>query len=187
MSELLFPMLILPLLFIVVLIIIFTINKKKVAELDAQNKEKVAELEAQMHSRVQIECQKWREKELDVVRVNERSLAIREAQTALNQWLVENEATIRRDAIERSRAVIAGRVAEHLVPYMPVFPYNPKDAHWIGSPVDLIVFDGADEGIIRNVIFLEIKTGSASLSSRQRQLRDAIEAGKVSWRVLRVE
>ncbi len=82
--------------------------------------------------------------------------------------------------------MIVGKVTEHLVPHMPVFPYNPKDARFIGSPIDLIVFDGADEGMVRDVIFLEIKTGSSSLSPRQKQIKDAIDAGRVLWRVLKL-
>jgi predicted Holliday junction resolvase-like endonuclease len=70
---------------------------------------------------------------------------------------------------------------------MSIFPYNPKDARFIGSPVDIVVFDGADEGAIRDVVFLEVKTGNNALTQRQKQIRDAIHAGRVLWRELRVK
>lgn len=102
------------------------------------------------------------------------------------RWLNEHEAVIRQDAIDRSRSVIIGKVTEHVAPWLPVFPYNPKDARFIGSPVDMIVFDGCDDDAVERVVFIEIKTSSSSLSSRQRQIRDAIKAGKVEWHELRV-
>ena len=46
--------------------------------------------------------------------------------TELNQWKIDYEAGIRQDAISRSRAVIVGKVAEHLVPYMPSLESSAK-------------------------------------------------------------
>jgi len=40
------------------------------------------------------------------------------------------------------QGVIAGKVSEHLIPYLPEFRYNPKDARFIGSPIDLIYSTG---------------------------------------------
>jgi predicted Holliday junction resolvase-like endonuclease len=94
---------------------------------------------------------------------------------------------VRRDAIDRSRAAIAGRVSEHVVPYLPAFDYNPKDARFVGSPVDFVVFDGLDEGDLRAVVLLEVKTGEAAqLTSRERQIRDAVTEGRVEWHTIRV-
>jgi predicted Holliday junction resolvase-like endonuclease len=66
----------------------------------------------------------------------------------LEQWQNGVETTIRADAIRKSQSVIIGKVTEHVVPYLPEFTYNPKDARFIGSPIDLIVFDGLDLGAI---------------------------------------
>src|SRR5438067_2260214 len=71
-----------------------------------------------------------------------------------------SEKHIRQDAVERSRAVIIGKVTEHLTPWLPDFPYNPKDARFLGSPVDMIIFDGCDEDNLQQIVFLEIKTNS---------------------------
>lgn len=86
------------------------------------------------------------------------------------RWLSEHEAVIRQDAIDRSRAVIIGKVTEHVAPWLPIFPYNPKDARFIGSPIDMIVFDGCDDDAVERVVFIEIKTSSSALSTRQRQI-----------------
>ena len=100
-------------------------------------------------------------------------------------WKGRYTRTIREDAILRSQAVITGRVSEQLLPFLPGFRFNPKDARFLGSPVDFVVFDGLDEGALRRVLFVEVKTGDADLSARERQVRDAVRSGAVEWIELR--
>ena len=104
----------------------------------------------------------------------------------LSIWKVRYAASIREDAIQRSLAVTAGKVHEQLVPYLPDFPFNPKDVRFLGTPVDLVVFDGLAEGEMRRVVFVEVKTGNAGLSDRERQVRDIVEARAIEWAELRV-
>lgn len=101
-------------------------------------------------------------------------------------WKARYSAAIREDAVQRSLAVTAGKVHEQLVPYLPEFGFNPKDARFLGSPVDLIVFDGLADGDLRRVVFLEVKTGGAALTSRERQIRAVIEAREVAWAEVRL-
>lgn len=101
-------------------------------------------------------------------------------------WKFKYSSSIRQDAVQRSQAVIAGRVHEQLIPYLPAFPFNPKDVRFLGSPVDLVVFDGLADGRLRRVVFLEVKTGSAGLTSRERSVRDVIQAREVEWTELRI-
>ncbi|HEX9346289.1 MAG TPA: Holliday junction resolvase-like protein [Gemmatimonadales bacterium] len=101
-------------------------------------------------------------------------------------WRLRYSAAIREDAVQRSLAVTAGKVHEQLVPYLPEFGFNPKDARFLGSPVDLIVFDGLSAGDVRRVVFLEVKTGGAPLTARERQVRAVIEAREVAWVELRL-
>ena len=101
-------------------------------------------------------------------------------------WKLRYSATIREDAVQRSLAVTAGKVHEQLVPYLPEFGFNPKDARFLGSPVDLIVFDGLAAGDVRRIVFLEVKTGGASLTARERQVRGVVEAREVVWAELRL-
>ena len=88
---------------------------------------------------------------------------------------------IREEAIKRSRAVLGGQFSEQLAPYLPDFPFSPTEARFIGKPIDLIVFKGMDAKNIEEVIFVEVKSGSAKLSPHERKLKDAVEAGKVRW------
>jgi predicted Holliday junction resolvase-like endonuclease len=101
-------------------------------------------------------------------------------------WKAKHTSAIRHDAVMRSQAVTVGKVSEQLVPLLPGFAFNPKDVRFLGSPVDLIVFDGLSEGIVREVIFVEVKTGGGALSGRERQVRDAILTQRVRWEELRL-
>lgn len=100
-------------------------------------------------------------------------------------WKSRYTDAIRQDAIQRSHAVTVGKVHEQLVPYLPDFHFNPKDARFLGTPVDLVVFDGLDEGQLRRVVFVEVKTGGSALSARERQVRETVEARQVEWTELR--
>jgi predicted Holliday junction resolvase-like endonuclease len=101
-------------------------------------------------------------------------------------WKLRYSAAIRENAVQRSLAVTAGKVHEQLVPYLPEFGFNPKDARFLGSPVDLVVFDGLAAGELRRVVFLEVKTGGAPLTTRERQVRAVIDAREVVWAELRL-
>src|SRR6266550_2008233 len=46
-------------------------------------------------------------------------------------WKLRYSAAIREDAVQRSLAVTAGKVHEQLVPYLPEFGFNPKDARFL--------------------------------------------------------
>jgi predicted Holliday junction resolvase-like endonuclease len=104
----------------------------------------------------------------------------------LQFWKAQHTQSIRENAVQRSQAIIAGKVHEQLIPYLPVFPYNPKDVRFLGSPVDLVVFDGLAAGCMKRIVFLEVKTGGACLTQRERSVRDAIQDGAVEWAELRL-
>lgn len=100
------------------------------------------------------------------------------------RWKRDHTKEARRDAVHRSQAVTLGKVYEHLIPYLPDFRWNPKDARFIGTPVDFLVFDGLSEGQLRAIVFVEVKTGTSSMSVRERQVRDAVLGQRVEWQQL---
>ena len=100
------------------------------------------------------------------------------------RWKRDHTKEARRDAVQRSQAVTLGKVYEHLIPYMPDFRWNPKDARFVGTPVDFLVFDGLSEGQVKAVVFVEVKTGSSTMNPRERQVRDAIINRRVEWQQL---
>jgi len=88
--------------------------------------------------------------------------------------------------LQASKAIVSGKVQEHLAPLLPemLAEFNPREARFLGSPVDFVVFDGLDEDDLRRVVFVEIKTGRSGLSTRERCIRDAIAAGLVEFRTV---
>ena len=101
-------------------------------------------------------------------------------------WKARYTRAVRRVTLQRSLAVTAGKVFEQLVPYLPDFPYNPKDVRFLGSPVDFVVFEGLNDGDVKRVVFVEVKTGASELSPRERRVRDAVRNAQVEWLELRV-
>ncbi len=97
------------------------------------------------------------------------------------QRLALEERAIREDAVKRSRAVLGGQISEQLAPYLPGFPWKPSEARFIGKPIDFLIFEGMDGKEISQVVFVEVKSGGSRLSGVERSLKDAVEAGKVSW------
>lgn len=98
----------------------------------------------------------------------------------------EREREARRDSVDRSRATLSGQFLEKLAPHFPDFPYEPTDLRFLGTPVDYVVFDGLSEGEVDEIVFLEVKSGESSLTTKERRVRDAVEAGAVRWDVYRV-
>lgn len=104
-----------------------------------------------------------------------------------DSWKSREEKKIREDALKRSAHVVKGKVSEHLLPLMEKFRYNGKDCRFLGTPIDYIVFDGLDVNELKEVVFLEVKTGEhAKLTPRERLVRDAINEGRVRWEVISI-
>ena len=88
----------------------------------------------------------------------------------------------RQDAINRSRAVIAGQMTEQVAPFLKGFPCNPADARFIGKPVDFVAFPGLMENDeVREVLLIEVKTGTSTLSNREKEVKKAVEQGRVRY------
>ena len=139
---------------------------------------KYSELKGEIENRARDIFEKWRLTELET-QANEK------ANLLFQDWAQQEEKEIREDAIKRSEAVIQGKVTEHLIPFFPDFKYNPKDVRFMGTPVDLVVFDGLSEGEMRKVVFVEVKTGkTANLSNRERMVRNCVESKDVVYEII---
>ncbi len=94
---------------------------------------------------------------------------------------------LRSDAIKRSRAVIGGQVVEQVAPFLPNFPCSPSDAHFIGKPIDFLAFSGlSDHNCVDEILFIEVKTGLSTLSNREKEVKKAVEEGRVRYVEYRV-
>ena len=102
----------------------------------------------------------------------------------LEEWIKEKEAA-QKQAVSQSRAVLGGKFVEQLAPYLPEFKYDPTEARFIGSPIDLIVFPGLASGDPQEIVIMEIKTGiHLKLSPQEKKIRQLIEDGMVRWELI---
>ena len=98
-----------------------------------------------------------------------------------DKWWEKVMPECRRDAILRSRAVLGGHFSEQLAPFLPNFGHLPTECRFIGKPIDFIVFKGMDEKDIKEVVFVEVKSGKAKLTPHEKKLKDIIDKKKVKW------
>ncbi len=100
----------------------------------------------------------------------------------------------RRQSVEQSRHTIKGQISEQMAPLLPGFEFSSSDARFIGDPVDYVVFhgytdlrdgNGSADGV--EVVILDIKRNMARLTREQQAVMGAIEAGRVSFRIVRVD
>ena len=101
-------------------------------------------------------------------------------------WKHKKVPELREEAIEKSRQVLGGQFTEQLAPYLPDFKYSPTEVRFVGKPIDFIVFKGMDNKDIKEVVFVEVKSGKSGLSTVERRLRDAIKEKKISWEEYRI-
>ena len=95
---------------------------------------------------------------------------------------------VRQDAVKRSGAVKGGQLAEQLAPFLPNFPCNPADAHFLGQPIDYIAFPGlSDNGQADEVLLIEVKTGSAQLNSHEKGIKEAVRTGRIRYVEYRIK
>jgi predicted Holliday junction resolvase-like endonuclease len=141
----------------------------------------------QIAGRAQELYDRWREVDIAYIREEQNRLATADAKLRFDQWIRDEEKHIREDAILKSQAVTMGKVTEHFVPFLPEFEYNPQDARFIGSPIDFVVFDGLSEGDLRQITFVEVKSGGATLTRRERWVRNVIQEGKITWKQVKTK
>jgi Endonuclease related to archaeal Holliday junction resolvase len=75
---------------------------------------------------------------------------------------------------------------EGAIQMAPLPAGSPPDAKFIGAPIDFLVFKGMDAQHIEEVIFVEVKSGSARLNHNEHSLKEAIENKRVRWYEYRV-
>lgn len=161
--------------------LIFQNNMK---EKDLQIEKMIAEAKEIAGNLATTQFEEWKTKELEAHRKVIIEAAIDRAQSTLAEWKLSVAKELRQDAITRSMGVNFGKITEHLLPFSNhLTQFDPRDVRFIGSPVDLMIFDGATQKKdIIDIYLVEIKTGSGKLSKKQKSIRDAIEDHRVYWK-----
>lgn len=98
----------------------------------------------------------------------------------------ESEKDIRQKSLSSSRRSLVGKFIERFVPFLEKFNYSPSDAHFLGQPIDYIIFDGLNEDNVKKIVFMEVKSGNSSLTQREKSLKTAIQNKEVYWEEMRV-
>jgi predicted Holliday junction resolvase-like endonuclease len=96
------------------------------------------------------------------------------------------EATAER-SLKQSKVSINGKVGEQIASLIPILPYNHSDVRFLGSPVDLVVFDGLSGGTSEiNVVFVEARAGEKpGLNEDETRVKNAIDKKRVRWELFR--
>jgi len=105
----------------------------------------------------------------------------------LKRLFKESEKRIKQKSVSSSRRTLVGKFIERFVPFLAKIPYAPSDMHFLGQPIDYIVFEGLRDDDIQKVGFIEVKTGDSILTKREKSLKEAIDKKKVYWKEVRVD
>lgn len=97
-------------------------------------------------------------------------------------YLIEQEKNRAILSQKKSSETRLGAIAENLVPLLTDIPYDPKNLHHLGMPIDYLYFD-YDQG---EIVFIEVKSGNAKESSRQKLIKRLISTGKVYYEKLTI-
>ena len=96
-------------------------------------------------------------------------------------------AKARKDGKQRSAAVQWGKTIEHFVPFMEEFPIPAEDVVFLGMPIDYVGFTNTGSKTKCEVHFVEVKSGSFFLMGKQKNIKKAIEEGRVRWHEVSVD
>ena len=82
---------------------------------------------------------------------------------------------------ERALSTGLGKVMQNVLPSYKDFDsqVSVADCRFIAAQLDIIIFEGASNNYVTNITFMDAKTGSATLEKNQKQIRDAVNDGKV--------
>lgn len=94
---------------------------------------------------------------------------------------------LRKNSVRQSRNTILGEVTEKLTPLLPEFPYHTKDIVFLGKGVDYVVFDGLAQWKLKDIIFLEIKSGNSQLNRNETMIKEYLRHTPVKYELLRVK
>ena len=117
-----------------------------------------------------------------------KKLALAEELDGLNQEIKDRLEALKKlkisaDKTSEDRALSTGlgKVMQNVLPYYKDFgsQVSLADCRFIAAQLDIIVFNGASNNHIKNITFMDAKTGKAPLQKNQKQIRDAINDGKV--------
>jgi predicted Holliday junction resolvase-like endonuclease len=79
-------------------------------------------------------------------------------------------------------AVNIGFILERIAPSLEDFRFSRNDCRALFDPIDYVIFEGlSSHGRVKKIRFVDIKTGKANLTSRQKEIRGLVQNRKIEW------
>ncbi len=159
-------------------------NQKKAVE---QQKDKLDDWQGEVEGReYEVQAQ---QRELDRRAQN----LVKEARGLAREMMKDDKkmkkllTEARREAVQRSRSTLLGKLFERLAPFLQRFDHDPRDVRAIMDPVDYVVFDGLTiNRRVERITFVEVKSGTSRTSPVQRSIFEAIREGRIGTAVWHV-
>ena len=109
--------------------------------------------------------------------LNEQNQEIKDRLDALKKFKISVDKTSEARALSTG----LGKVMQNVLPYYKDFDSQVSlaDCRFLAAQLDIIVFEGASNNHIKNITFMDAKTGKAPPQKNQKQIRDAVNDGKV--------
>lgn len=74
-----------------------------------------------------------------------------------------------------------GKMTEQFMPFLEDYPYDAQSFRFLGTPIDGVQFEED------KIIFIEFKTSNSQLNSKQKNIRDLIDKGRIIFEEHRLD
>ncbi len=104
-------------------------------------------------------------------------------------WKIIKYKTLKKQralSIKKSKSVILWEVYEKVLPFLPNFPYSPRDMTFVWKGIDYIIFDGLSNGDLKKIVFLEVKSGTSKLNQNEKMIRDVIYKEQIEYKEYKI-
>lgn len=89
---------------------------------------------------------------------------------------------LKRRSFTGAQASGFGQIVEMLSPSLPGFPLSSSDCRALFKPIDYVGFKGLSiTGEVEALVFIDVKSGRNKLEKSQRQIKRAVEQGRVKF------
>ena len=149
-------------------------NKTQMETIKGENKAQLEKINGENQTKLEKISKEWQVKYIQDIE-------------ELKKLFKDSEKIIRTKSVSSSRRSLVGKFIERFIPFLKKLPYEPSDMHFLGQPVDYIVFQGLHEDKIDRVIFVEVKTGQSKLTKREKSLKETIEKKRVGWKEINID
>ena len=84
---------------------------------------------------------------------------------------------------KKSSEVRLGNISENVLPFLKELPYDGTNLRHLGQPIDFVYFDYDPTPTIT---FVEVKSGAAKESKRQKLIKEAIRMNQIHYDLVQI-